>query len=56
MEMTDGSIVKLDSSNMILAAERALLLLSLTVVVFAGSPAGLSPAEYLAGDSLLTDS
>ncbi len=37
MEMTDGSIVKLDSSNMILAAERALVLLSLTIVVFAGS-------------------
>ena len=37
MEMTDGTIVKLDSSNLILAAERALLLLSLTIVVFAGS-------------------
>ena len=37
MEMTDGSIVKLDSSTMILAAERALVLLSLTIVVFAGS-------------------
>ena len=37
MEMTDGSIVKLDSSNMILPAERALALLSLTIVAFAGS-------------------
>ena len=37
MEMTDGTIVKIDSSDMILAAERALLLLSITIVVFAGS-------------------
>ena len=37
MEMTDGTVVKLDSSSLILAAERALLLLSLTIVVFAGS-------------------
>ena len=37
MEMTDGSIVKLDSSSMISAAERALVLLSLTIVVFAAS-------------------
>ena len=37
MEMTDGSIVKLDSSHMILAAERALVWLSLTTVVFAAS-------------------
>ena len=37
MEMTDGSIVKLDTSNLILPAERALVLLSLTIVVFAGS-------------------
>ena len=37
MEMTDGSIVTLDSSSIILAAERALVLLSLTIVVFAAS-------------------
>ena len=37
MEMTDGSIVTLDSSSMILAAERALVLLSVTVVVLAAS-------------------
>lgn len=37
MEMTDGTIVAIDSSDMILAAERALLLLSVTIVVFAGS-------------------
>jgi len=37
MEMTDGTIVQLDSSSMIMAAERALVLLSLTTVVFAGS-------------------
>jgi hypothetical protein len=37
MEMTDGSIVTLDSSSMILAAERALVMLSVTVVVLAAS-------------------
>ena len=37
MEMTDGSMVELDSSNMILPVERALVLLSLTIVVFAAS-------------------
>ena len=37
MEMTDGSVVKLDSSSMILPVERALVLLSLTIVIFAGS-------------------
>ena len=37
MEMTDGSIVTLNSSSMILAAERALVLLSVTVVVLAAS-------------------
>ena len=37
MEMTDGSIVELDSSHMILVPERALGLLTLTIVGFAGS-------------------
>ena len=35
MKMTDGSIIKLDSSRMIVTSERALRLLSLTIVVFA---------------------
>ena len=37
MEMTDGSIVNLDSSSIISMPERALRLLSLTIVVFAVS-------------------
>ena len=37
MEMADGSTVNLDSSMLILAPESALRLLSLTIVVFAGS-------------------
>ena len=37
MEMADGSRVNLDSSMLILAPESALRLLSLTIVVFAGS-------------------
>jgi hypothetical protein len=37
MQMADGSMVALDSSSMISAPERALSLLTVTVVVFAGS-------------------
>ena len=37
MEMADGSVIALDSSRMITSPERALRLLSLTVVVFAVS-------------------
>ena len=37
MQMTDGSKVILDSSGMISVPEKALMLLSLTIVVFAGS-------------------
>ena len=35
MEMEDGTVVKLDASQMILTPERALRLLTLTIVVFA---------------------
>ena len=37
MEMADGSIVALDSSKLLLVPERALRLLTLTIVLFAGS-------------------
>ena len=50
MQMTDGSSVNLDSSRIISAPEKALFLLSLTMVGFLGKPGGFPAVTPLTGE------